>query len=709
MIEKKNGKSLNRGAELQPAEEKIRLLRAQIEDANYRYYVLDDPNLPDTHYDQLLHNLEQLEQQHPEYYSSSSPSQRVGHKVQSAFAKVSHKVPMLSLANAFSDQEIADFFERIAKTVPPEQLIFSCEPKLDGLAISLRYEQGVLVQAATRGDGEEGEEVTANVRTIRCVPLLLRGQHFPSVLEVRGEIFMPRLAFEQYNQWALENNEKILANPRNGAAGSLRQLDTRITAKRPLSFYAYAIGEFIDYPLPESHENILSLLKDWGLPVSAEIKTAHGLQAVLSYYQSMLERRDQLAFDIDGVVYKLNNLALQNELGFVSRAPRWAIAHKFPALEQATTVLAIDVQVGRTGAITPVARLQAVNVAGVTVTNATLHNADQIARLGVRVGDHVIVRRAGDVIPEIVRVMEQDRPKNSLGHDLQPPFEMPSMCPVCGSAVIREEGESVSRCSAGFFCDAQRKQALIHFASRKAMDIVGLGDKIIEDLVDFNVVHHAADLYRLDLQALQEMRRRASGQPEVAITNKTEPSKWAENLLLAIEKSKATRLDRFIFALGIREVGETTAKTLAKHFGDLPALMQANNEELQLIPDVGPVVAKRIVAFFAQAHNTEVIEQLIVAGVHWPVTEPKLEATGPLQGQTFVLTGSLQHFGREQAGQMLESLGAKISSSVSKKTSVLVAGAEAGSKLAKAESLGVAIWQEADLLTCFERNGIPYE
>lgn len=706
---KKSGNSLNRCAKLHNVEENIKHLRAQIEDANYRYYVLDDPSIPDSQYDQLLRTLEQLEQEHPEFYSKSSPTQRVGYKVQSAFAKVTHKVPMLSLANAFSDEEMADFFERIAKTVPPEQLIFSCEPKLDGLAISLRYEQGFLVQAATRGDGEEGEDVTANVRTIRSVPLMLRGYHFPSVLEVRGEIFMPRQAFDRYNQWALAHNEKVLANPRNGAAGSLRQLDTRITAKRPLSFYAYAIGEFKDFPMPDSHEHLLALLKNWGLPVSVEIKTAKGLQSVLAYYQSLQQRREHLPFDIDGVVYKLNNLALQDELGFVARAPRWAIAYKFPALEQATTVLAIDVQVGRTGAITPVARLLAVNVAGVNVTNATLHNADQIARLRVRVGDRVIVRRAGDVIPEIVRVMDQERPKNANGSDLYPPFEMPTHCPVCGSDVIREEGESVYRCGAGFYCDAQRKQALIHFASRKAMDIVGLGDKIIEDLVDYNVVHHAADLYRLDLQALQEMRRRASGQIDVTTSNKSEPSKWAENLLVSIEKSKATRLDRFIFALGIREVGETTAKTLAKHFGDLPALMQASNEELQLIPDVGPVVAKRIVAFFAQAHNREVIELLIAAGLHWPITAQKLDIDGPLQGQIFVLTGSLHAFDREQASRMLEALGAKVSSAVSKKTTVLIAGSEAGSKLAKAQSLGVAVWDEAELLNCLNQNGIAQD
>ncbi|HWS40211.1 MAG TPA: NAD-dependent DNA ligase LigA [Arenimonas sp.] len=685
---------------------KIGQLRRQIEDANYRYYVLDDPNLPDVEYDHLLRELEALEQQHPELITSNSPSQRVGHKIQSAFAKVSHALPMLSLSNAFTDAEVADFFERIAKTVPETQLVFSCEPKLDGLAISLRYENGILVQGATRGDGEEGEDVTANVRTIRSIPLILRGSNFPRILEVRGEVFMPRAAFARYNQWALENNGKVLANPRNGAAGSLRQLDVSITANRPLSFYAYAIGEWTGTEIPESHDKILSLLKEWGLPVSSEVKTCKGLQAVLDYYRAMQNRRMDLAFDIDGVVYKLNNLAMQEELGFVARSPRWALAHKFPALEEQTIVLAIDVQVGRTGAITPVARLQEVNVAGVNVSNATLHNADQIARLGVRVGDHVIVRRAGDVIPEIVRVMEHLRPKDQFGNDLHTPFQMPNRCPVCDSEIIREEGESVSRCSAGFYCDAQRKQALIHFASRKAMDIVGLGDKIIEDLVDYNYVHHAADLYRLDLPALQAMRRQSSGQLDALSTYKTEPSKWAENLLAALEKSKTTRLERFIFALGIRDVGETTAKTLAKHFGDLPAFMKADSTELQSIPDVGPVVAKRIVTFFAQAHNREVIEKLIAAGIHWPITEPKLETIGPLTGQTFVLTGSLQQFSREVAGRHLESLGAKVSSAVSKNTSVLVAGEQAGSKLSKAESLGLQIWDESKLMAFLAQQGI---
>ncbi len=685
---------------MQAIQAKLQQLQAQIEDANYRYYVLDDPCIPDSDYDALMRELEKLEQLYPELSHPQSPTKRVGHALQSAFGKVTHQNPMLSLANAFSDDEIKDFIQRIENTVPATQLEFSCEPKLDGLAISLRYENGLLVQAATRGDGEQGEDVTANIRTIRSIPLRLRTEHFPSVLEVRGEVYMPRVAFEQFNQQALINNEKTLANPRNGAAGSLRQLDPNITAKRPLSFYAYALGKTEGMQMPEKHSDILALFQTWGLPVSSEVQVVHGLSAILAYYRNIQQHRESLPYDIDGVVYKLNSIAWQLELGFVSRSPRWAIAHKFPALEQATTVLAIDVQVGRTGAITPVARLQAVNVAGVTVTNATLHNADQIERLGVRVGDRVIVRRAGDVIPEVVRVMLQDRPLNADGEALHPPFQMPSSCPVCGSEVIREVDESVARCTGGFYCDAQRIQAIIHFASRKAMDIVGLGDRIVEDLVVFNFVHHAADLYSLDINALQEMRRQSqinSGQLEQS-TTKTEPVKWAENLLTSIAKSKLARLDRFIFALGIRDVGETTAKTLAKEFGDLPVLMQADTERLLAIADIGPVVAKRIVTFFAQKHNREVIDALLSAGVHWPIAEAKQQAAGPLLGQIFVLTGSLQAFTREQAGEKLELLGAKIASSVSKKTTVLVAGSEAGSKLAKAHELKVTIWSEADLL-----------
>ena len=683
-------------------------LLAKIEDANYRYYVLDDPSMPDSEYDLLLRELEQLERERPELASPDSPTQRIGHSLQSAFRKVKHRMPMLSLANAFTDAEVADFLQRIANTVPPEQLEFSCEPKLDGLAISLRYEDGHLVQAATRGDGEEGEDVTVNIRTIRCIPLKLRGHGYPKVLEVRGEVYMPRQAFDAYNQLALQRNEKTLANPRNGAAGSLRQLDPKITASRPLSFYAYAIGEIQGMVMPGTHSEILALLRGRGLPVSAEVKTVHGLQAVLEYYRNMQRRRDGLAYDIDGVVYKLNSTAWQDELGFVSRAPRWAIAHKFPAQEQATTVLAIDVQVGRTGAITPVARLQPVNVAGVTVTNATLHNADQIARLGVRIGDRVIIRRAGDVIPEVVRVMLQERPMDAHGQPLQPPFDMPAKCPVCGSDIIREDGESVSRCTGGLYCDAQRKQAIIHFASRKAMDIAGLGERIIDDLVSYDYVHHVADLYALDLDALQEMRRRSQvehGQPELGPV-RNEASKWAENLLLAIAASKNTRLDRFIYALGIRDVGEATAKMLAKQFGDLPAIMHADEQRLLRIPDVGPIVARRIVTFFAQAHNREVIDGLLKAGVHWQVNDAKSEPDGPLSGQTFVLTGSLQAFTREHAGEKLEALGAKIASSVSKKTSVLVAGEEAGSKLAKARELNVPIWSESDLLACLSEHGI---
>ncbi|MBP7370047.1 MAG: NAD-dependent DNA ligase LigA, partial [Arenimonas sp.] len=630
-------------------EKRMHALHEAIDDANYRYYVLDDPSIPDSEYDKLLRELEELEKKYPELILPDSPTQRVGTPV-ARINKVQHNVPMLSLSNAFTDSEVRDFDNRIKKELNVSDVEYSAELKFDGLAISLVYVGGRLTQAITRGDGLEGEDVTHNVRTINNIPLTLKLRNkknqysnpytYPTYLEVRGEVYMPKKSFDDFNRNALINGSKLLANPRNGAAGALRQLNPFEAKKRMLHFFAYGLGSGAEnFSLFLDQDVILNNLKDIGFSVAPETTVVKNTDGCLSFYYAIAKKRDLLPYEIDGVVYKVNSYKLQQSLGYISRAPRWAIAHKFPALEQATTVLAIDVQVGRTGAITPVARLQAVNVAGVTVTNATLHNADQIARLGVRVGDHVIVRRAGDVIPEIVRVMDQVRPKITSGGDVYPPFEMPTQCPVCGSEIIREEGESVSRCSAGFYCDAQRKQALIHFASRKAMDIVGLGDKIIEDLVDYNLVHHAADLYRLDRQALQEMRRRANGQTDLTVSLKSEPSKWAENLLSSLEKSKATRLDRFIFALGIRDVGETTAKTLAKHFGDLPALMQASNEELQLIPDVGPVVAKRIVSFFAQAHNREVIDQLVAAGLHWPVTEAKIDIVGPLQGQIFVLTG----------------------------------------------------------------------
>jgi DNA ligase (NAD+) len=581
-------------------------------------------------------------------------------------------------------------------------LHFSVEPKLDGLAISLRYENGLFVQGATRGDGATGEDVTLNLRTIKTIPLKLLGD-YPALLEVRGEVFMPRVEFEAFNNRARDRGEKTLANPRNGAAGSLRQLDSAITATRPLSFYAYGIGA-VSKALADSHSASLEKLKRLGFSISPEASTAKGSDGLLAYFEKIGSLRDGLPYDIDGVVYKLDRYDQQNTVGFVSRAPRWAIAHKFPAQEQLTTVEAIDLQVGRTGAITPVARLKAVNVAGVVVTNATLHNADQIARLDVRVGDTVTIRRAGDVIPEVVNVILAHRPMDSNGNPVSLPFVMPTTCPVCQSPALREADEAVLRCSGGLFCQAQRTQAVIHFASRRAMDIDGLGDRIIEALVDFNYLTSVADLYSLSLNDLLQMKRRSDERegltPETVKQGKV-PTKWAENILAAIEKSKASSLERLLFALGIRDVGESTAKLLAKFFGSLEALMQADETALLEVPDVGPVVAKRIVTFFSDAHHREVIAQLKAAGVQWKESAPQRASEGPLAGKTFVLTGGLASMSRDEAGAKLEALGAKVAGSVSKKTSVVVAGEAAGSKLEKARELGIDVWDESALLECF--------
>ena len=689
-------------------------LRRQIEDANYRYYVLDDPSIPDIEYDRLMRELEALESAHPELADTTSPSQRVGNKPSAKFEEVTHTVPMLSLANAFADEEVQDFVDRIEKETGDGDPVFSVEPKLDGLAISLRYETGVFVRGATRGDGSTGEDVTANLRTIKCIPLRLRGDAVPDVLDVRGEVFMPREAFDKYNVWALANGEKTLANPRNGAAGSLRQLDPRMTAKRPLSFYAYALGEAEGMPAEiKTHSQMLAWLKTLGLPICPQARTARGVEGVLGFYRDLGAKRDALPYDIDGSVYKLDRYDQQRAMGFVSRAPRWAIAHKYPAQEEATEVEAIDVQVGRTGALTPVARLKPVQVAGVVVTNATLHNADQVARLDVRVGDHVIVRRAGDVIPEVARVIEERRPRNAAGEPRYPPYALPTECPVCGSAVEREEGEVVARCTGGLFCAAQRKQALIHFASRRAMDIEGLGEKIIDDLVGFDYVKTVADLYALTLNDFIGMKRRADEcalvlanvggtTPETVKVGKV-ASKWAENLIAAIAASRNTTLERVLFALGIRDVGESTAKTLARYFGALDPLMAADEAALQQVPDVGPIVAARIAHFFAEPHNRDVIAALRGfdgkhSGVHWPEGAPQRSSDGPLAGKTVVLTGGLASMSRDEAGAKLEALGAKVSGSVSKKTSIVVAGEAAGSKLAKAQELGVEIWDEATLL-----------
>ncbi|HZH44573.1 MAG TPA: NAD-dependent DNA ligase LigA [Lysobacter sp.] len=679
---------------------RIAELRRLIDEANYRYYVLDDPSIPDSEYDRLLRELQALEATHPEHADPNSPAARVGAAPSQKFAPVRHAVPMLSLANAFSDAEVADFVARIAKETGDADPMFSVEPKLDGLAISLRYEHGRFVRGATRGDGATGEDVSANLRTIRAIPLTLRGDA-PPVLEVRGEVYMPRTAFERYNAWAREHGEKTLANPRNGAAGSLRQLDPRVTAQRPLAFFAYALGEVEGSVLPPTHSQTLQWLHALGFPVCPQSRTARGTGGLLAYFAEIGACRNALPYDIDGVVYKLDRYDQQRAMGFVSRAPRWALAHKFPAQEEATVIEAIDVQVGRTGALTPVARLQAVQVAGVTVTSATLHNADQVARLDVRVGDSVIVRRAGDVIPEVVRVIEERRPLDAAGRPLHPPYALPATCPVCGSAVEREEGEVVARCTGGLFCAAQRKQALLHFASRRAMDIEGLGERFVEALVDFGYVKSVADLYTLTLEDFLEMKRRADERdgtvPETVKAGKV-ATKWAENLLAAIDRSRDTSLERVLFALGIRDVGESTAKTLARYFGALDPLMAADAEALQSVPDIGPVVASRIAHFFAEPHNREVIAALRANGVRWPEGPPQRASDGPLAGKTVVLTGGLSSMSRDEAGARLEALGAKVSGSVSKKTSVVVAGEAAGSKLAKAQELGVEIWDEAKLL-----------
>ena len=681
-------------------------LRELIDEANHRYHVLDDPTIADIQYDALMRELEQIEHAHPELRSPDSPTLRVGAKARGEFAPVHHAKPMLSLANAFSGQEVQDFVARISASLGEPVPAFSVEPKLDGLAISLRYEDGVFVRGATRGDGATGEDVTDNLRTIRAIPLRLRGQA-PKLLEVRGEVFMPRAAFEAFNTRARAKGDKPLANPRNGAAGSLRQLDSRVTASRPLSFYAYALGAISGWSPAPRHSGVLQQLRDFGLPVCPEVDTAVGAEGLLACFERIGARRDKLGYDIDGVVYKLDRLDQQEAMGFVSRAPRWALAHKFPAQEQTTRVEAIDVQVGRTGAITPVARLAPVNVAGVVVTNATLHNADQIARLDVRVGDSVIVRRAGDVIPEVVSVIIDERPRDDSGNALNPPFAMPASCPVCGSDVAREEGEVAARCTGELFCPAQRKQSLIHFASRRAMDIEGLGDRLIDDLVEFDVVSTVADLYRLTLQNFQDMRRRADERdntvPETAKGGKV-ASKWAQNLLASIEGSRATTLERLLFALGIRDVGESTAKTLARHFGSLDALMAADETQLLDVPDVGPVVARRIATFFHEAHNREVIARLRAAGVAWTEGPPQRSADGPLAGKTVVLTGALTSMSRDLAGDRLEALGARVSGSVSKKTSIVVAGEAAGSKLEKAVELGVEVWDEGMLLDFLDKH-----
>ena len=652
-------------------------LREEVNHHNYCYYVLDAPEIPDSEYDRLLRELQQLEQQYPQLIVPESPTQRVGVTPLGEFAEVKHRVPMLSLNNAFDEQEVEDFDRRARERLDVNEIVYTAEPKLDGLAISLLYENGVLVRGATRGDGNTGEDVTQNVRTIETIPLKLVGKNYPRVLEVRGEVIMTKSGFEKLNQAQRKKGEKTFANPRNAAAGSLRQLDARITATRPLSFYAYAVGVAEEGELADSQHQLLAQLRDWGLRTNPEIKQVTGVQGCLDYYHAIQTKREHLDYDIDGVVYKVDDLRQQTTLGFVSRAPRWAVAHKFAAQEEMTKLLAIDVSVGRTGAVTPVARLEPVFVGGVTVTNATLHNQDEIERKDIRIGDTVIVRRAGDVIPEVVSAVVSKRPKGAKK------FVMPDTCPVCGSEVIRLENEAVARCTGGLFCAAQRKQAIKHFASRRAMDIEGLGDKLVEQLVDQGMVHDVADLFSLSVAQLAEMERMGE--------------KSAQNIVDALEKSKDTSLPRFLFALGIRQVGETTARTLAQHFGTLDAIMHVSKEDLETVQDVGPVVAESIAHFFHEPHNQEVIQKLKKAGVHWPDIKVKAAESLPLAGKTFVITGTLASMSRDEAKDKLQQLGAKVSGSVSKKTDYVVVGENPGSKATKAEELGLQILDEEAL------------
>ncbi len=662
------------------ARARIDALRSQLRYHNHRYYVLDDPELSDAAYDRLLRELQALEETHPELITADSPTQRVGAAPLKAFGQIQHSLPMLSLDNAFSDEELGEFDRRVRERLEVDEVVYAAEPKLDGLAVSLRYEAGVLVRAATRGDGLTGEDVTLNVRTIPSVPLHLLGENPPRVLEVRGEVYMSHEGFRRLNEDVSRQQQKPFVNPRNAAAGSLRQLDPRVTARRPLEMYCYGVGQVEGATLPPSHHAGLQALRDWGLRVYSGVEQVRGLAGCVDYYTRLENARAGLPFEIDGVVFKVDSLEQQRALGFVARAPRWAIARKFPAQEEMTRVLAIDVQVGRTGAITPVARLEPVFVGGVTVTNATLHNEDEVLRKDVRVGDTVIVRRVGDVIPEVVAVVMAERPKGARR------FSMVKQCPVCGSEVEREEGEAVARCSGGLYCAAQRKEAIKHFASRRAMDIEGLGDRLVEQLVDEALIEDAADLFGLCVEQLAGLERMGE--------------KSAQNLVMALDRAKDISLERFLFALGIREVGEATARTLAQKYGSLQALMQADEEELQGVRDVGPVVARHIAAFFRQPHNLEVLEKLRQAGVTPKESEPAGEQ--PLEGRIFVLTGSLASLTRDQAKARLQALGARVTGSVSKKTDYLVAGADAGSKYAKAEKLGVDIMDEDGLLALLQ-------
>lgn len=657
-------------------------LRKELNEHNYNYYALDAPTIPDSVYDQLFRELEKLEKDHPELVTSTSPTQRVGVSPLKSFSEVHYEIPMLSLSNAFTEDELSAFDKRVQQRLKIDKPIeYTCEPKLDGVAISLLYKNGVLKRASTRGDGVTGEEVTQNIRTIAAIPLQLRGEGYPKTLEVRGEVYMPLAGFEKLNARARKRGEKTFVNPRNAASGSLRQLDSRITAERPLGFYAYAVGVVEQGHLPDRHSDILKKFKTWGLPTAHDIKVVKGVKACLTYYQHIQKIREGLPYEIDGVVYKVDSIKLQERLGFVSRAPRWAIAHKFPAQEKLTTVKAIEFQVGRTGAVTPVARLEPVFVGGVTVSNATLHNFDELYRKDVRVGDTVIIRRAGDVIPEVVSPVLAKRPKKTSL------IKIPKHCPVCRAEVVKAEGEAVARCMGGLYCLAQLRESIKHFASRRAMDVDGLGDKLVELLVDEKIVKDVTGLYQLKEKALSELPRMGE--------------KSAVNLLQAIEISKKTTLARFLYALGVREVGEATARSLARHFREIELLMKADLEELQTVSDVGPIVAAHIVGFFHQKHNVELIDKLIRIGVHWP--KEKAAKSLPLSGKTFVLTGTLSTIARDEAKERLQALGARVSASVSKNTDYVVLGENPGSKHTKAKKLGLTVIDEKQFLRLLKR------
>lgn len=659
-------------------------LRAEIAYHNLRYHQLDQPIIPDAEFDRLMGALLKLESQFPELKTPDSPTQTVGAPASRTFTQVNHKVPMLSLENAFSEEDLADFERRIQQRLSRTNYRFAVEPKLDGLAVSLTYVGGQLSQGATRGDGQTGEDITQNLLTISDIPKTLQGEGWPEVFDIRGEVFMPRSGFAQLNAEATLRGEKTFANPRNAAAGSLRQLDPRITAARPLSFFCYGWGQYPGPALAETHSETLRRFQAWGIPINPESLVTEDISGCLSVYRDLEARRALLPYDIDGVVYKIDSLADREILGFVARAPRWAIAHKFPAEEARTQIKAIDIQVGRTGALTPVARLEPVQVGGVTVTNATLHNADEIRRKDIRIGDDVIIRRAGDVIPEVVRSLPEMR-----ASDL-PEFQMPSCCPICGSSVETDEGEAVVRCSGGLSCPAQHKESVRHFASRKAMDIDGLGEKIIDQLLEGRLIETVADLYRLNAPSLSSLDRLGE--------------KSANNLIAAIDKSRSTTLPRFLFALGIREVGEVTARNLAQHFGDLSPLMTADSQALMGVPDVGPTVAKHVHTFFRQPRNLEVISNLIELGVHWDKVAAASEGPQPLQGKTFVVTGTLGSLSREEAHARILALGGKATGSVSQKTSYVVVGSDAGSKATKAAQLGIPILDEESFLALTTRN-----